>query len=73
MAVPFPHLDPGNPSTQDLRAWLADERERARDGLVGAQDMEQVRRLQGRLELIAEMLRQTDPEHRPLQGVRARP
>lgn len=72
MAGSFPQFDLGHPALHDLRAWLEEQREGARNSLEGAKDIEEVRRLQGRLALLAEMLRHTDPEQRPLQGVRSR-
>ena len=72
MAVPFPQFDAGLPALHGLRAWLEDQRARARSALEGAQDIDEVRRLQGRLELLGEMQRHTAPDRRPLQGVRSR-
>ena len=72
MAVPFPQFDLGHPAIHELRVWLEAERERARDMLEGEKDTEEIRRIQGRLALLKELLRHTDPEQRPLQGVRSR-
>ena len=72
MAAQFPQFDLGHPSVHGLRVWLEEQRAAARDALEGAKDIEEVRRLQGRLGLLAEMLRHTDPEQRPLQPARTR-
>lgn len=68
----FPTLTAGNAAIEELRDWLEGQRETARDQLEEATDMTQVARLQGRAELLAEMLGWINPERRPLAGVSSR-
>ena len=59
----FPRLSRGNPGIQELKDWLKAQREAGRDALETASG-DRILHLQGRLELIGELLRNIDPAHR---------
>ena len=65
-----PALNPRNAALLELRAWLTAERATGRDALEAEADPRKIATMQGRLGLLAELLRLSDPE-RQHYGVRA--
>lgn len=57
-------LSPSNATLIELRGWLSSEREKARAVLETESDPRTLTLTQGRVGLVNELLRLTDPEHR---------
>lgn len=72
MSGKFPTITAGNAAVMELRQWIEGQRETARDELEQAEDPMKIGRLQGRSELLSELLAGIDPDRRPLRGVSSR-
>ena len=58
------NLSPSNAALIELRAWLESEREKSRSQLETESDPRKVAIQQGRVGLVNELLKLSDPTHR---------